>query len=101
MNDRTSPHHPATECDPPSPVNTCARAPEGLVSVSLPEDCTRSCELEATLRHHHAALLAHERSLPAATLEQHHVGEARRLVALAVGQLYLSRRGEQSGEASE
>lgn len=55
----------------------------------------RRCELEATLRRHHAAICDLEDACDDSRWGRHcrkHVGEARRLVALAIAQLYIAER---------
>ena len=61
------------------------------------EVLTRCSELETTLRHHHGALHSFERDLMSMSLMEHHVREAMRLVALAVGQLYIARSSQTQG----
>lgn len=55
----------------------------------------RCSELESTLRRHHLAIYDAEKKCddtPEGQFSRHHMGEARRLVALAIAQLYIARR---------
>lgn len=58
---------------------------------------TRCSELETTLRHHHGALRTFQRDLMSRSLMEHHTREAMRLVALAIGQLYIARSSAAQG----